>query len=165
MAKRSKRPGSRNVSKSRPKTGNRGKIRSIQKEVDGIKFRSLLEVFCYSKLKEANIENDYEKHKYVLLQGFHYANSFYEDSGKSGYQDKKKNKIRDITYTPDFVDPKGRWIIECKGFANERFPLKWKMFKNLLMQSDDPPVLFLPRNQKQCLETVKAILELTALTE
>ena len=125
----------------------------------------MLEAFCYRKLKEAGIENDYEKHKYVLLEGFHYASSSYEDNGKTGYQDKKKYKVRDITYTPDFVDPKGKWIIECKGFANERFPLKWKMFKKLMMEQDDPPVLFVPRNQNQCIKTVEAILELTAPTE
>ena len=69
------------------------------------------------------------------------------------------------TYTPDFVDPKGRWVIECKGYANERFPLKWKMFKQLLMQQDDPPVLFVPRNQRQNIETVTRILEIMAPTK
>lgn len=165
MAKRGKRTGSRNVPHSRSAAGTGGKINAKRKKVDGIQFRSMLEVFCYSKLKEAGIVNDYEKHKFVLLEGFHYGNSSYEDNGRSGYQDKKKHKVRDITYTPDFVDPKGKWIIECKGFANERFPLKWKMFKNLLMQKDDPPVLFVPRNQRQCLQTVEAILELTAPTK
>ena len=128
--------------------------------MDGIKFRSKLEAHCHRMLKEAFIESDYEKHKYVLLHGFHYSNSSYEDNGKTGFQDKQKHKVRDITYTPDFVDPKGRWVIECKGYANERFPLKWKMFKQLLMEQDDPPVLFVPRNQRQNIETVKKILEM-----
>ena len=78
---------------------------------------------------------------------------------------KKTHKVRDITYTPDFVDPSGKWIIECKGYANERFPLKWKMFLKLLNEKGDPPVLFVPRNQKQVLETVEMILELTAPTK
>jgi hypothetical protein len=116
-------------------------------------------------LKDAFIEADYEKHKYVLLKGFHYPNSSYEDNGKTGFQDKQKHKVRDITYTPDFVDPKGRWVIECKGYANERFPLKWKMFKQLLMEQDDPPVLFVPRNQRQNIETVNQILEIIAPTK
>lgn len=135
------------------------------KEVDGIKFRSLLEAFCYQKLKEAGISSDYEKKKFVLFEGLHYPNSRYEDNGKTWYNDKKEHKVRDITYTPDFVYPKGRWIIECKGYANERFPLKWKMFLKLLMEQGDPPVLFVPRNQKQVLETVEKILELIAPTE
>tara|TARA_R110000751_G_scaffold112495_4_gene211361 strand:- start:2468 stop:2962 length:495 start_codon:yes stop_codon:yes gene_type:complete len=163
MAKRGKRTGSRNVPKYRSPGGS-GKINSTRKKVDGIQFRSLLEVFCYRALKEANITSDYEKHKYVLMEGFHYPNSSYEDNGKSGYRDKQKYKVRDITYTPDFVDPNGKWVIECKGFANERFPLKWKMFKDLLRQQDDPPVLFVPRNHAQCTQTVEAILELTAPT-
>ena len=133
--------------------------------MDGIKFRSKLEAHCYRMLKEAFIEADYEKHKYVLLKGFHYSNSSYEDNGKTGFQDKQKHKVRDITYTPDFVDPKGKWIIECKGYANERFPLKWKMFKKLLMEQDDPPVLFVPRNQRQNIETVNKILEMITPTK
>lgn len=133
--------------------------------MDGIKFRSMLEAHCYRQLRDAGIRSDYEKHKYVLLEGLHYSNSRYEDNGKTGYRDKKTHKVRDITYTPDFVDPNGKWIIECKGYANERFPLKWKMFMKLLMEQDDPPVLFVPRNQKQVLETVQMILELTAPTK
>ena len=165
MGARGKRTGMRNTPSKRT---NRNKIKAKSKEVDGIKFRSLLEAFCYRKLKEAGISCDYEKHKYVLLEGFHYPNQCWEDNGKTGYKDKQSHKVRDITYTPDFVDPhqpKPRWIIECKGYANERFPLKWKMFRQKLMEEDDPPALFVPRNQSQCLETVKQILELIAPTK
>lgn len=133
--------------------------------MDGIKFRSMLEAHCYRQLRDAGIKSDYEKHKFVLFEGMHYPSERYEDNGKTGYKDKKTYKVRDITYTPDFVDPQGRWIIECKGYANERFPLKWKMFMKLLMERDDPPVLFVPRNQKQVLQTVEMILELTAPTK
>ena len=38
-------------------------------------------------------------------------------------------KVRAMTYTPDFVDPNNKWIIEVKGYANDVFPLKWKLFK------------------------------------
>ena len=144
--------------KGRAKRGAR--IKSKPTEVDGIKFRSKLEAHCYRMLKDADIPADYEKHKYVLLEGFHYPASRHEDNGKTGYQDKKKHKVRDITYTPDFVDPNGKWVIECKGYANERFPLKWKMFMDLLNKTDDPPVLFVPRNQGQNITTVAEILEI-----
>ena len=156
MSSRGKRTGRRT---------SRKKVRNAKsKEVDGIKFRSQLEAHCYRQLRDAGSKSDYEKNKYVLMEGFHYSNTSYEDNGKTGYQDKQKYKVRDITYTPDFVDPQGRWVIECKGYANERFPLKWKMFKKLLMESDNPPVLYVPRNQKQNIETVKMILELIAPT-
>jgi len=156
MSSRGKRTGAR-TSKKRVRNAKR-------KEVDGIKFRSQLEAHCYRQLREAGIPADYEKHKYVLMKGFYYDNSSYEDNGKTGFLDKQKYKVRDITYTPDFVDPNGKWVIECKGYANERFPLKWKMFKNLLMESGDPPVLYVPRNQKQNIETVQMILQLIAPT-
>ena len=157
MSSRGRRTGTRNT---------RSRVRNAKaKEVDGIKFRSLLEAHCYRQLRDAGIKCDYEKHKFVLLEGFHYPASSFEDNGKTGYTDKQKYKVRDITYTPDFVDPQGRWIIECKGYANERFPLKWKMFKKLLMERENPPVLFVPRNQKQNIETIQQILELTAPTK
>ncbi len=162
MASRNKRHRSRTVQNA----GTRStRVRNARKkQVDGINFRSLLEAFCYQKLKENGIQSEYETKKYVLFEGIHYENSRYEDNGKTGYKDKKTHKVRDITYTPDFIDPKGKWIIECKGYANERFPLKWKMFMKLLNEQGDPPVLFVPRNQKQVLETVSRIIEMTAPT-
>ena len=128
------------------------------KTYKGIKFRSKLEVFTYKKLEEAGIVSDYEKHKYVLQSGFYYSSDMYEPHKTHGYVT-ITTKIRDITYTPDFVDPHGRWIIEVKGYANDVFPIKWKMFKNHLMQLEEPPVLFLPKNQKQVLQTIELIQE------
>jgi len=153
--------------RSKPKKPRtKGKYRNVnKKEVDGIQFRSKLEAHCYRALRDAGILADYEKHKYVLMTGFHYPNVRIEDNGKSGYRDKQTYKVRDITYTPDFVDPGGKWVIECKGFANERFPLKWKMFMEKLKQQGDPPALFVPRNQKQNIETIQAILELVTPTK
>jgi hypothetical protein len=143
----------------------KGNYSNVSKKiVDGIQFRSNLEIHCYRALKTAGIPADYEKHKYVLMEGFHYSNIRLEDNGKSGYRDKQTYKVRDITYTPDFVDPNGKWVIECKGFANERFPLKWKMFMDTLMKTTNPPALFVPRTQKQNLVTVQAIQELLKLS-
>lgn len=163
MASRNKRHRSSSVQNVGTRSTRVRNARS--KEIDGIKFRSLLEAFCYRKLKEAGIKQEYETKKFVLLEGFHYNAERYEDNGKTGYNDKKAHKVRDITYTPDFVDPNGKWIIECKGYANERFPLKWKMFMKQLNEMDDPPILFVPRNQNQILETIEKILELIAPTE
>ena len=40
------------------------------------------------------------------------------------------------------------------------FPVKWKLFKKHLQEKDeDTPVLFLPRNQKQVLETIEILKE------
>ena len=146
--------------KRRTRKPQNKKVRNATAKVyKGIKFRSKLELFTYRKLEDAGIDALYEKKKYVLQEGFRYSATVYEPHKTKGYIP-TTTKIRDITYTPDFVDPHGRWIIEVKGFANDVFPVKWKMFKNYLMQQDDPPVLFLPRNQKQVLETIELIKEL-----
>ena len=77
-----------------------------------------------------------------------------EEDGKVVY------KVRAITYTPDFLCPDRAWIIECKGYANDRFPLKWKMFKKLLKETNPNCKLFVPKNQKQVLETIEIIKNL-----
>jgi len=72
------------------------------------------------------------------MQGFDYPECSWEDKPSTGYEDKGNGKVRDITYTPDFVgyDAKGKikWVIECKGFANDRFPNTWKLFKQTLIR-------------------------------
>ncbi len=52
-----------------------------------------------------------------------------------------------MTYLPDFVGNK--FIIECKGFATESFPLRFKLFKRYLKQHHSNVDLYLVKNQKQ----------------
>ena len=100
--------------------------------VDGIKFRSKLESYTYKKLKEANIYANYEQHRYELLPAF-------EFSGK---------KIRAITYLPDFVGHD--FIIECKGFPNEAWRLREKLFKYHMNR-------FLPNHRFYLVHTQKEV--------
>jgi len=134
----------------------RNAIASVYK---GIKFRSKLELFTYQQLEQAGIKSLYEQKKFVLMEGFRFPNRTVEPHKTKGYIDTTV-KIRDITYTPDFVDPNDAWIIEVKGFANDVFPLKWKLFKNHLMENGQDYVLFLPKNRKQVLETIDIIKQL-----
>lgn len=99
--------------------------------VDGIKFRSKLESYTYKKLKEANIYADYEQHRYELLPAFDF-------SGK---------KIRAITYLPDFVGH--NFIIECKGFPNEAWPLREKLFKYYMNRFLQNHQFYLVHTQKE----------------
>lgn len=111
-------------------------------EADGIKFRSKLELYTYKKLKEANIVTEYEQHKYELLPAFIFH-------GK---------KIRAMTYLPDFVG-KG-FIIECKGFANDAFPLRKKLFEFWLSVHEPETQYHVVRTQKevdQLVETLKSL--------
>ena len=100
-------------------------------EYDGIKFRSKLEAYCYKKLKEANIYAEYEQHRYTLLPSFKFDNK----------------TIRTITYLPDFVGKD--FVIECKGYANESFPLREKLFKYYLTKNEPHMQYFLVKTQKQ----------------
>jgi len=154
---------SRAVKRRQRKPQNKKVRNATTKVYKGIKFRSKLELFTYRKLEDAGIKALYEKKKYVLQEGFRYPATVYEPHKTKGYVS-TTTKIRDITYTPDFVDPQGRWIIEVKGFANDVFPLKWKMFKDHLMQQENPPVLFLPKNQGQVLKTIELIQDIEGAT-
>ena len=144
----------------RKKTANKKVRNAVSKVYKGIKFRSKLELFTYKKLEEAGIKSLYEERKFVLMEGFRFEQDSIEPSNKratKGEYINNADKVRDITYTPDFVDPNGKWIIEVKGFANDVFPLKWKLFKKHLQQIGNPPILYLPKNQGQVLNTIELI--------
>jgi hypothetical protein len=118
------------------------KVRNATKvEIDGIKFRSKLEAYTYQKLKEAGIEAGYETVKFTLIEPFKY----------------NKESVRAMTYTPDFVGED--FIIECKGFGNDAFPLRWKIFKYYLYTNKLNFRLYMPRNQKQVNEMIEDLLK------
>lgn len=126
------------------RTSKQGKIRNATRlEVDGVKFRSKLEAFAYRKLQDAGFDVAYEENTYTLMEGFKY----------------KDELIRPITFTPDFVDRQGRFVIECKGWPNDAFPLRWKLFKRYLTINGDPSDLYLPRNQKDVLDTIEILIQ------
>lgn len=132
--------------------------------MDGIQFKSMLEVFTYRKLLEFELKFEYEKSKFVLMKGLEYPCETWENRANGEFEDRSKSKVRDITYTPDFIgyDDKGKikWVIETKGFANDRFPNTWKLFKQALVQQGTPVPLYLPKNQKQVLEVINKILSM-----
>lgn len=108
------------------------KIKNATKiEFDGIIFNSKLEMYTYKKLKEANIFAEYEQHRYELLPAFVFH-------GK---------KVKAMTYLPDFVG-KG-FIIECKGFANDAFPLRKKLFEFWLNNNEPNTEYYIVKTQKE----------------
>lgn len=141
-----------------------------KKEVDGIKFKSSLEAFCYTQLRANGITNfEYEKHKFILQDKFELSVDSWELQSKKIQGKIVKSfaldnpKIRAITYTPDFVsinDNKEGWIIETKGFETPDFKLKWKMFKKLLSQHGFKVTLFVPNCQENVINTIKLIKKL-----
>ena len=141
---------------------NRQITRHKKTKLDGIQFASKLESHMYLLLKAHKIPNGYESTKFTIIDGFDINFSSYEKTPKKKYlHDKGHKKILPITYTPDFVDTQKppRYIIECKGNPNERFPMVWKIFKRYLKINNIKADLFVPRNQKDCLEVIKIIKE------
>ena len=136
----------------------RGPVQSKKVTVDGIKFASGLEKFMYLALKEAKIKATYEGQTYELFESFIFENESYERqaNGKGEFKNRGCKKILNIKYTPDFVADK--FIIECKGRANESFPLRWKMFKKHVKVNLKHVTLYKPQNQKECDDVIKLIL-------
>ena len=136
----------------------RGPVRSKKVICDGITFASGLEKYMYLALKEAKIQNVYEGETFVLQEGFMFDNESHErqSNGKGDMVNRGCKKILPIKYTPDFVSDS--FIIECKGRANESFPIRWKMFKNYVKKHLPRVTLYKPQNQKECDKVVELIL-------
>ena len=128
----------------------KGPVVSKKVTYDGIKFASGLEKYMYQALKRAKIKAKYEGETYVVQEGFYFKNKSYErqSNGKGKMVDRGSKKVLPIKYTPDFVSDS--FIIECKGRANETFPLRWKMFKKYVKEHLKHVTLYKPQNQKEC---------------
>ena len=141
------------------RSSKRGPVRAKKVICDGIQFASGLEKYMYLALKKAKIKSVYEGQTYVLQDGFEFTNDCYEkqSNGKGEYKNRGNKKILNVKYTPDFVAD--TFIIECKGRANESFPMRWKMFKKHVKDNLPCVTLYKPQNQKDCDETVQLILK------
>ena len=135
----------------------RGPVRSKKVTFDGITFASGLEKYMYIALKKAKIYAIYEGATFVLQEDFKFEIDSYERqaNGKGDMVNRGQKKIQSIKYTPDFVSDS--FIIECKGRANESFPLRWKMFKNYVNHKMKHVTLYKPQNQKECDEVINLI--------
>ena len=108
-------------------------------EFDGIKFKSKLETYTYQKLQENGITAGYESERFTLVPAFNYQNE----------------AVRAMTYLPDFVGKD--FIIECKGFGNDAFPLRWKIFKYVLFQQKSNYKLYLVRNKQEVDQVISTL--------
>jgi len=137
----------------------KGPVRSKKVKFDGITFASGLEKYMYIALKKAKIKAKYEGETFVLQEGFMFNVDSFErqGNGKGDMVNRGQKKILNIKYTPDFVS--SSFIIECKGRANESFPLRWKMFKKYVNDNLKHVTLYKPQNQKECDKVIELITE------
>ena len=137
----------------------RGPVASKKTTYDGITFASGLEKHMYIALKKAKLKARYEGETYVLQDGFMFDNESYErqSNGKGEMVNRGLKKILPIKYTPDFIS--NSFIIECKGRANESFPMRWKMFKKYVKENLPHVTLYKPQNQKECDKVIELIIK------
>ncbi len=137
----------------------KGPVQSKKIIVDGIQFASGLERYTYESLKNNKLFEGYENQVFQLVESFSFRNIAYEKqaNGKGDYINRGEKNILGIKYTPDFVGKD--FIIECKGRANESFPIRWKLFKLWLTNNKIGKTLYKPQNQKEVDQTMILIKE------
>ena len=137
----------------------KGPVRAKKVSFDGIQFASGLEKHMYIALKKAKIHAIYEGATFELQEGFMFNVDSYERqaNGKGEMVNRGQKKIQNIKYTPDFVSDS--FIIECKGRANESFPIRWKMFKKHVKANLPHVTLYKPQNQKECDQVIGLIIK------
>ena len=126
---------------------------------DGITFASGLELYCYRALKKAKIPHEYEGKTFELVEKFKFE-GLLMDKGKTKIVTfkKKPGNIRNITYTPDFINLKKGFIIETKGIRTPEFKMRFKLFLKHLHDTGQKLDVYVPSNQKEVDATVDTIL-------
>jgi len=143
----------------------KGPVRAKKVSFDGITFASGLERYMYQVLKKNKIHAIYEGATFVLQENFNFKIDSYErqSNGKGEMVNRGQKKIQSIKYTPDFVS--SSFIIECKGRANESFPMRWKMFKKYVNHKMKHVTLYKPQNQKECDKVIELIIQKNKINE
>lgn len=124
----------------------------------GIQFDSLLELDIYEEFLSRNIELK-RGTPIKVFDSFTAPVFCYSNDNKKFELKKESPSIRCIEYTPDFILPvswkmkektgkdvlKGKYnaYIELKGFANETFRYRWKLFKQYITQNEPTARIFL----------------------
>lgn len=139
---------------------NNKKIKNAcAKSFNNIVFKSQLEVVIYKELLRAGFNPKYEERKFVIWEGIKPTKPFYNRDIQTKMLKLDMGKMRDITYTPDFTfEYKGHLIIvEAKGFENDTFPIKKKLFRGLLEKMETPAIYFEVYTKKQLLQAIEIL--------
>ena len=134
--------------------------RAKKQTVDGITFASGLELYCYRALKKAKIPNQYEGKTFELVEKFKFEGLLMDKGktqGKTTFKEKPGN-IRNISYTPDFINLDQGFIIETKGLRTPEFKMRFKLFLKYLHDTGQDLDVYIPSNQKEVNTTIELIL-------
>lgn len=124
----------------------------------GIEFDSLLELDLYEEFINRDIGLK-RGEPIKILNSFSSPMFCYSNDNKKFELKKESNSIRCIEYTPDFIlkihyiieekndksplEGDFNVYIETKGFANETFRYRWKLFKQWIVEHDPTARIFL----------------------
>jgi len=124
----------------------------------GIQFDSLLELDIYEEFLSRDIELK-RGEPIKIINSFSNPIFCYSNDNKKFELKKDSNTIRCIEYTPDFtlkvhfiakeknggksLEGDFNVYIEVKGFANETFRYRWKLFKQWIVEHDPTARIFL----------------------
>ncbi len=131
-------------------------------EYDGISFKSKLEKMAYQTLKESNLPVEYEPQKFIIWKGFKPTVPFYNKDTKTRMLRQETKKVIDISYTPDFMFKYHDYlcILELKGFENNTYPLKKKIFRKWLEEHEPKSIYFEIYTKRQLLQAIDIIKDL-----
>ena len=138
---------------------------------DGIDFDSELEMKSYILLQKEGLNPQYTPKTFDVFEGKKFSVPFYgiyyDRKLKRRIWGKNRYKVTNIKYTPDFIlnvkDSSGADImvvIEVKGYPNETYMYRKKLFQLLLEEKYPNSMFFETHNIKQlkaAIEVIKSI--------
>ena len=127
-----------------------------------ITFKSKLDLMAYKLLEEKGFNPQYEQNTFIIWQGFKPVVPFFTKNKAKQIINNNK-KLINITYTPDiYFEYQGyKVIIEMKGFTNDVYPIKVKLFRKYIEQLQDSNnyLLFELYTKQQLLTAIQIIEE------
>lgn len=137
---------------------NRKVLNATPIEVDGIQMKSKIEKSIYLALKDLGITPQYEGETFIYWKELVPKTFFYDRNSKRQLRLNMK-KLRNMKYTPDFVFMyEGiKVIIEVKGWENDAFPIRKKLFRGYLDRLPYPVVYAEIFTKKQLLEFMEML--------
>lgn len=131
-------------------------------EYKEITFKSKLDLMAYKLLEERGFKPQYEQNTFIIWQGFKPVVPFFTKN-KARQIINNNKKLINITYTPDiYFEYRGyKVIIEMKGFTNDVYPIKVKLFRKYIEQLQDSNkyLLFELYTKQQLLTAIQIIEE------
>ena len=125
-------------------------------------FKSKLDLMAYKLLEEKGFNPQYEQNTFIIWQGFRPVVPFFTKN-KARQVINNNKKLINITYTPDiYFEYQGyKVIIEMKGFTNDVYPIKVKLFRKYIEQLQDSNnyLLFELYTKQQLLTAIQIIEE------